>query len=144
MPRFYRGEVTGSPAYRQAGRNMKPVYNYAYFLDEAGAIKEASDYYHRAPKLSWGKGDLAEKALARLKGVREAQGEAALRPRPRTTFLSPNGEREVKGPVAGDAPLTINPNHVKTGPWWPPRRACLPADVSRYTLHLPIPTRKGV
>ncbi len=46
---------------------MKPVYNYAYFLDEAGAMKEASDYYRRALKLSGGKGELAEKAKTRLK-----------------------------------------------------------------------------
>ncbi len=45
---------------------MKPVYNYAYFLDEAGAMKEASDYYRRALKLSGGKGELAEKAKTRL------------------------------------------------------------------------------
>ncbi len=62
-----KGAALLEEAMRLDPKNVKPVYNYAYFLDEAGAMKEASDYFRRVLKMSGGKGDLAEKARARLK-----------------------------------------------------------------------------
>lgn len=86
-----KGAALLEEAMRLDPKNVKPVYHYALFLDEAGAVREASGYYRSVIKLARGQGDLAEKANARLQEHKKLRVRLLSDPTPTLPSSPPKG-----------------------------------------------------